>query len=588
MAGRIIRALTLALCASLCVLTAPAPAAAAKKKPHPNRVVVNVKSGAPDARRVKESWVNLRAPLPPEAGDHPAACDWISYLRFRDAGGPRNAKKADAIFVTMPGIFAGASSLDQFARNTVRRAHKRHRHVEVWTLDRRSNCLEDHYGNQVAARRHDAKIAFDYYYHGASVDGRTFGGFKSEEDPDAQFLKNVGLKQTVLDEYTVIKRNIPRRLRTKKVFCGGHSLGGPLTTAFANWDMDGNPDTTKDAGFRQCAGFFALDTRLNLGTPGSSSSGGGGQSPVGIALAANTASAGQPYVNAAPFTPETIQAIGPTGIAAFQQPRQESKVPQWLPDDPNFNATFRVLFSRDTANAITQMPNIRDFRVTNEVSLGAVFDDNSEPVTIVRASVGTFNGGAVAEKNFPSMYGSSGSLVDGKQLMIPIEPHGPLYTWWNYDKVGLPGTPTQLDDSGKPFTTRADEVTDLHQLARIMFEAPADFAEQYFPTHLLVDEESAGNGDRSGDLQDLRYDGIPKHPALYADAEHGIEEGADPPPKGPKPHAWIKLRGYNHIDVGTAAWKQNSGKREAETAAIVNWAMKVLGSRGRRILDQHR
>src|SRR5436309_7823160 len=152
----------------------------------PTRIETPVASSSPDAALVKESYVKLYAPLPESDGTRPAACDWISYLRFRSAGGPQPAWKSDAIFVTMPGIFAGAGSLDQFARNVVRAAAKRGRHVEVWTLDRRSNCVEDHRGVDVAARDRNPKLGFDYYYHGGSADGQSFGGFATAAD--TQFL----------------------------------------------------------------------------------------------------------------------------------------------------------------------------------------------------------------------------------------------------------------------------------------------------------------------------------------------------------------------------------------------------------------
>lgn len=539
------------------------------------RIEVPVHSKSADANRVTESYVSLLAPLPASDGPRPKACDRIGYLRFRDAGGPRRASDAAAIFVTMPGIFAGAGSLDIFARNVVRTAHAHGRHVEVWALDRRSNCLEDHYGVNQGKRLHNYRLAELYYFHGAAIKGRRFGGFKSEQD--AAFLKGVGLEQTVRDEYTVIARGVPRKLRKKKVLCGGHSLGGPLTTAFADWDFDGNPKTTRDAGYNQCAGFFALDTRFGLSV-GSNSTGGGGSS-VGLADAFAKASGGSPYVNAPPFTPETIQAVPLTALAAFQEPRAESAVVKLLPNDSNFQLTLRTLFSRNAANAATQMPSIRDFRTTNEVALGATFDDNSSPVTILRASLGTFAGGPVAQKEWPAPYGSSGQLVDGRHLMIPTAPKGPLYTWWHYDQFGKPGTPVQKDDSGQPFTNKHSEVTSIHQFARAIFEAPADFAEQYFPLRLLADEEDAANGDRSGSLQNLRYDGIPKRPQFYADAQQGIEQGAAPPPKGPAPNAWVKLRGYNHLDVATAALRQNTGKHELESARLWKWSGAVLASR---------
>jgi hypothetical protein len=557
-----------------------APAVDAKKPPR--RIEVKIKSQSADAKQVKASYVSLFAPLPADAGPRPKACDRIGYLRFRDAGGPQKARKADAVFVTMPGIFAGAGSLDIFARNMVRTAHAHGRHVEVWTLDRRSNCLEDHYGVDVGKKRRNYRLAMKYYYHGAGINGRKFAGFRSQQD--AQFLKAVGLEQTVRDEYYVINRSMRRWLRKKKVFCGGHSLGGPLTTAFAGWDFDGNPKTKRDAGYNQCAGFFALDTRLDGSTSGGGSGGGGNGGSVGLADFFAAASGGSPYVNAPPFTPETIQAVPLTALAAFIQPWAKSDVINLLPNDANFQVTLRTLFSRNAQNAATQMPSIRDFRTTNEAALAATFDDNSSPVTILRTSLGTFAGGAVAQKEWPAPYNGelASGLIDGKHLMIPIEPHGPLYTWWHYNDFGKPGTPVQKDDSGQRFTSGRSEVTAIHQFSRSIFESPADFAEQYFPLRLLADQQDAGNGDRSGSLENYRYNGIPKRAQFYADAQHGIEEGADPPPLQHKGSMWVKLPGYDHIDVATAALRQRGGKHEAESAGLWKFARKIIGQRKHR------
>lgn len=129
------------------------------------------------------------------------------------------------------------------------------------------------------------------------------------------------------------------------------------------------------------------------------------------------------------------------------------------------------------------MPSWRDFRVTNETALGAIFDDNSSPIVILRTSLGTFTGGPVKEKSWPARYGTTlvPGLIDGMHLMTPSAPHGPLYRWLNYDQVGLPGTPVQLDSQGQLFTTRASEVSDIHQFARSIFDAPADFVEQSSP-----------------------------------------------------------------------------------------------------------
>ena len=61
----------------------------------------------------------------------------------------------------------------------------------------------------------------------------------------------------------------------------------------------------------------------------------------------------------------------------------------------------------------------------------------------------------------------------------------------------------QANDAGAPYTSREGEVSDLRQLARTLFEAPANFTEQYFPTRILTDVAAAG----AGGFAELRYDG---------------------------------------------------------------------------------
>src|SRR4051812_28397293 len=250
-----VRGGTIAALVALLAVAAPSSAA-----PKPGKKVERaVHSLAPDRKLVKESYVRVYSPLPASSGAHPKACDWITYLRFRSAKGPRKPSKADAVFAIIPGFLGGAGSFDQVARNTVRDAAARHRHVEFWALDRRSNCLEDDTGVNAAAKAHDPSLAYGYYWGGQAVNGKTFPGWVSHDD--AAWLGNVGLKQTMEDWYTVLGTGTPsRRMRARKVFCGGHSMGGPLTAAFASWDFDGDPKTKKDAGFRQCAGFVGLDT----------------------------------------------------------------------------------------------------------------------------------------------------------------------------------------------------------------------------------------------------------------------------------------------------------------------------------------
>jgi hypothetical protein len=112
--------------------TVPGSAAAAT-----GRVETRLPQHGPIAD-VAVSQVTIDAPLPASAGPHPAACDTLSYLRYRHVRGPAGAAQAARILVAQPGGTAGAASLDQIARHTVQNAAAAGGFVEFWALDRRS------------------------------------------------------------------------------------------------------------------------------------------------------------------------------------------------------------------------------------------------------------------------------------------------------------------------------------------------------------------------------------------------------------------------------------------------------------------
>ena len=580
--------------AAICLAGLPAASVAA-----PQRTETIVRSKAPDAKSVIESYVSIRAPLPASAPPHPAACDRLGYLRFRPRvaqrrpaarrrsrarrapalTGQRRAQAvpkpstADAVVVAMPGFLGGAASFDQVARNVVTSASKNGRKVEFWALDRRANCLEDHHGVRAAAAARDPNLAVRYYFLGEEVAGRRYAGFRTSDE--VPYLDGFGLERTVRDWRTILTREIPSAsARRRKLVCGGHSLGGPLTAALAGWDFDGNPATTADAGHRLCGGFFGLDTSLSLrpsqsGAPGISGA-------VNLLLAVG----GQGrFINAPPATPQSIQLLAPSGIAAFQKPQEEATLLQLVPRTPELELAFRVIFARNPAEFATGIPNVREFRVRNEVLIGAVFDDNSSAISIFRSSVGTFDGAPVQDKDFPLPSVFAGFSGDNR-LMAPALPNGPLYGWRNYDRVGV-GAPIQTDRTGQPYTSRASEVSSLRQLARAMYEAPADLTEQYFPTRLMTDVASAQSGDRSGSLANLRYEGVKLTPSLLIQGGDGVGEilaagsdgGAD---------RLVTLPGYDHLDVTTAAARQNNGRREGSSGALADLVARALARSSRR------
>ncbi|MEU5044473.1 hypothetical protein [Streptomyces griseorubiginosus] len=518
---------------------------------------------------VTETVVRVKAPLPASFGARPAACDWLSYLRYRSSAGPTSSADADRVLVAQPGILEGAGAFDSVARNTVARAAQQGRHLEFWALDRRSNCLEDHTGTASG----DQHTAVDYYYRGKQVAGRTFAGFVG--DDQLGWMARLGIEQTVRDQYDLLAAELPdQKVRKEKVLCGGHSLGGVVTGYFATADFDGNPATTADAGQNQCAGYFALDTTVStsLGDLSGSIPDDTGLPDIGLGygvVQAGLDSGLFPRSLSAPvlLNPETMNLLAIAGVGAVQDPDGESDLPDYLPRNTNIEATNRFLFSKDTATFLTGSPAVKDFRLTNEAVLGALMDDQSVPLAFLQSSVGFFDGGAIADKNFPVANGSSAQpgLFGTEYKAIPAEPHGPLYTWRDYDRVGDADDPGYRSSDGTPFTAAGKEVTDIQELARSMGAQPLDFTEQYFPTKLVTDLELS----TSPQVRRLvvHPDGLTARPTLTVLAGDGLLAGRIPADLHP-----VVADGYQHLDVLTAAPVQNNGRPEPVSTALTGFA----------------
>jgi hypothetical protein len=518
---------------------------------------------------VTESVVRVKVPLPASFGARPQACDWLSYLRYRASDGPDASADADRILVAQPGILEGAGAFDSVARNTVARAAEQGRHVEFWALDRRSNCLEDRTG--IASG--DQHTAVDYYYRDKQVAGRTFDGFVGNDR--LGWMAELGIEQTVRDEYDLLTAELPDQgLRKQKVLCGGHSLGGVITGYFATADFDGDPTTTADAGHRQCAGYFALDTTVSTSLADLS-----GSIPddtnlpdIGLGYAAvqtGLATGVLPRSLSAPvlLNPETMTLLAIAGLGTLQDADGEADLPRYLPSNINIEATNRFLFSKDTATFLTGSPGVKDFRLTNAAVLGALMDDHSVPLAFLQTSVGFFDGGPIADKNFPVANGSDQQpgLFGTEYKAIPDRSHGPLYTWRDYDRVGDPDDPGHRSADGTPFTSAGKEVTDIRELARSLAEQPLDFTEQYFPTKLVTDIQLA----TSPQVKRLvvHPEGIEANPTLTVLAGDGLLAGRVPPDLNP-----VVADGYQHLDVLTAAPVQNNGRPEPVSTNLARFA----------------
>lgn len=90
-----------------------------------------------------------------------------------------------------------------YRRNIVYEFNAQGLHGEVWSLDRRANCLEDNTGIQYGVSTQTPQNALDYYYYGAEVNGKKFGGFYGNLDVSSIYLSSLDQTDSLLNTYSL-------------------------------------------------------------------------------------------------------------------------------------------------------------------------------------------------------------------------------------------------------------------------------------------------------------------------------------------------------------------------------------------------
>ena len=521
---------------------------------------------------IEVSYVSLALPLSAPGVSYPAACDRVGYWRYRTAGGAENSSDADAVVVQQQGLGAGAVHSEPVARNTVLSALDQGKHIEFWALARRASCLDETAGFDEALRTGNYLDAVDYYFGDKQIDGKAFPGFRRGEDLRA--LDAMGLPRVVRDQYEVMLHELPdQKVRQSKAICTGISLGGLVTGLFSDWDFDGNPATTADAGYNQCQSFAAQDSMISSdpaalqNTPVLAdltnivTGAAGGVLDAGLSAGVIPRTFGEAPV----LGTKGFFLLRLAGLAAHLDPHGESQLLQHIPQDAGLELSLNFLFARSATEFATDLigpAEIRNYRFTNEALLGVLLDNNSVNFTLFQMSLGALDGGPVEEKTFPvagsvtqvPILGSFLTLAAGKQTRVaPTDPTA-LYTWRDYRDV-----------RDVPYTSPAFEVTDITKLAEVLSTgSPNGYWETYFPLELLKDIGAAYGGSRIGALANLATAGMSRtKPNLVLFA-------GDSPVRGtagtffPAPSLATErlLPGYTHADTIGAAEIQNDGKRD--------------------------
>ena len=534
----------------------------------------------------------INSPVSRVNGTPPAECDNIHFMRYHLRGSDADPATADAILVLIPGLEGGENSFEYLGPQMVYMAKtQKNINLEVWGTNRRSNDLEDQTGLNAAEAAHDTQVAIDYYWKGAEINGKKFAGFV--KDSDVPYMSEFGLQLQDEDVYKIITTMVPdQAVRRRKLFVGGHSLGGQLTYFFAGWDFDGNPATTDDAGYNNCAGLVALDSMILPGMPTNPTTTASTMQAVKDALPDKLKSqvpaslgpdedfyskmiAGMrngtvPRILPVPvISPDQMVLAELEGMEADWHPDEQSTLLQRIPYDLNIETELKFIHSRDVTNFYAWVPSIYNFRYTNAALLVATMDDNSMPISALQASFGFLNGGAVVRKDFPLPGGLaemplisdiSGGFLSRAKLWIANDAGpsydklgtGPLYGWTNFDQVGTASNPDYTSQDGSlKYTDATNEVTDIKDFAQMLYKGPMTIDEWYFSMRIMIDlgQAQGSFGPRYG-LNFMYGDKIASLPKIEFLAEKGpSNSNLQLIPAG----TGAKIAGYSHLDVLSAA-----------------------------------
>lgn len=582
---------------------------------------------------VTMSQESIYFPAPRENGVPPENCDYVKFLRFKlkssiyDPENESTYDDTDAFFLMVPGVIEGANGFEYMARNLVYIAKTfNDMNVEVWAMDRRANCLEDtspepyldriYYDGKLQGttyetiqEKHDAcvDLLLGYYYDNQPLpDGKKFQGFLKNKD--VPFLSDFGLKMNTESMFKIIGEMVPDPdARRKKVFVGGHSLGGIHTSIFAGWDLDGNPETLDDAGYMNCTGIFALDSIVTPTSEIFENIMAGSVPQDILAFTENlteTAYVGIidllrkkviPPILPAPFFDAEVMAITEIlGKLAHWFPDMEATAIKDIPMSTNLRATTQLMHSRTLCQFLNYHPDIRHFRYTYEALLGVFFDDNFSPITIIQTSMGHLSGGPVVIKEFPvpedlrsmeeyrfalNMLGSATQLfIPADEAMADKNGDGPLFTWADFDETGNADSPLYEDTKGEFLYTRMEsELSDIKDFARASHIGPSNLTEWYFPTRPVIDIIAAtfSYGPRYG-INFIHKDMVGNLPKI----EFVGGEGAFPADVinaiAPNENSRHVITGMNHMDPMFMSANTSSRRENEIIQPLIDFAKETI------------
>ncbi len=409
----------------------------------------------PNPVTVENYHINTGYRVPPNPvlnTSTPSQYDYAVFTRYYEKPEPKQIR---AVLVLIPGFYGGAGGFDKMAKTIVQMSGGQ---IEVWAVDRRSVMIDDLTGLQEAMRERNPSIAFDYYFSGATIDGKTYAGPPTSSS--LSYMSEWGLDMTMKDLNTIISL-IPQPYRKTNVFLGGHSLGSWLVQDYAAYDFDGNPSTLSDAGYNQIAGIIQLD------------GGGTGLFPslteaqylsgtTGNSITLSGLSFSFPGIDQLRQTPAdvipagVIAGLGPEIIKVFTFIQIEGIYAELDP-----NALSPLLQNSDFQLIATLLLGNIQLKATNEAMLGFTMDRHFDPIGLMTGTLGIANGPLAP---FPS------AISPGETMSQPTD-HGSMVYTWNSD----------------------GHITNIKDVEAALSNTYTTITEWYFPMRLAIDAMAFGD-----------------------------------------------------------------------------------------------
>ncbi|MCZ7585181.1 MAG: hypothetical protein M5R36_18640 [Deltaproteobacteria bacterium] len=382
---------------------------------------------------VRWDYLLVDVPAPPAnpttLDETPASLNYVPVFRFRQETGDAPPRAVEAVLIIVAGYTAGANQIRSIAEEMVTLSEGA---FEVWVPDRRFHLLEDVVGSNAAEAAGNPYLAYDYYYNGLEVNGRTFQGYFDPRSSDSAMMSEWGLDQEMII-YRRLLELIPEEARATNVFFGGHSRGAYFAQALAAYEfedgklgndeiaglilLDGGPryepDYTEAEYLDDIAGIRSGDlprtTSFSFFTPGM-------YTFLEIFSMAAADGLGDP------FDP----TLGPDGVFPH-------------------NGPFTVLRPF--------MTRFHDVGLTNEAFVGLVADDEFGLLENFHGHMGRMTGGEICHD----------FLGD-----FPCE-DGAMYSWLDYNEV------------------EPHELMSVQKLITNIFEGPSNNADPYYPARIDID-----------------------------------------------------------------------------------------------------